>query len=84
MTGAQPTQRELLLLCTKLFNNILPLPTRDEKRSRAANLLIIERFCAVLLPLLANPRVAAAILTLFYTSKRPGEQEKLLLHVLDL
>jgi hypothetical protein len=46
MTGGPPTQRELMLLRRKLFNNIMP--TRDEKRSLASRKGSVRPAAAIL------------------------------------
>jgi hypothetical protein len=82
IAGSPPTQRELISMRTTIFKEVLPGPTREEKRSRAANLRQFERHMGIVIPMLAQSLVTATVLNMCYSLRNQPNQEKLLMHVL--
>jgi hypothetical protein len=78
--GMEPTQSILLALRAKTFRDILPEPTRNEKRSKALNIQSIENHKVEILTLLESFRGIHEIFQLvFGDGKRKVEPDQLLM-----
>lgn len=75
ITGAYLTQKELIFLRKNIFDQVMPLMTRDEQRSKIKNISCFNKYKEKLLPYLESPNIQAIIRD--YLLKRRRNYEKM-------
>jgi hypothetical protein len=85
IVGSELSQLELLALREGLFQHILPRATRQEKRLKSNNVMSFEMHQSTLLPFLAAPAAASAVIALIFEMRQKASQrEKILLNFFGL
>jgi hypothetical protein len=81
LIGSDIRQKELITLQLGMFKDILPPPTREEKRSRTLNVASFDRHRDEVLALLDSPDIIREVLVVVFESRtQRSERNSLLAH----
>ena len=82
--GQEPTHKELLALRMGLFNNIMPNPTRAERRSKLKNIEKMEEYADSIVRVVSNKATQKEIVRLALSLRREREGREILMHAIGI